>query len=107
MLIDQPSETLDGVHVPLYVNTGLLQDITPSIQSGAEGVGLYRTEIPFLMRDGFPGEGMALVVGQLVVFDDRSVFVLPSSDSQIHAYSLSVYTSPSQQKNGNSCAYVF
>jgi phosphotransferase system enzyme I (PtsP) len=55
-LIDQPSETLDGIHLPLHVNTGLLSDISPSLQSGAEGVGLYRTEIPFLMRNGFPGE---------------------------------------------------
>lgn len=55
-LIDKASETLDGVHIPLHVNTGLLADISPSLQSGAEGVGLYRTEIPFLMRDGFPGE---------------------------------------------------
>ena len=55
-LIDKPSETLDGIHIPLLVNTGLLSDISPSLQSGAEGVGLYRTEIPFLMRDGFPGE---------------------------------------------------
>lgn len=55
-LINQPSATLDGTHVPLHVNTGLLEDISPSLRSGAEGVGLYRTEIPFLMRDGFPGE---------------------------------------------------
>ncbi|MDH5611790.1 MAG: phosphoenolpyruvate--protein phosphotransferase [Gammaproteobacteria bacterium] len=55
-LINKPSETKDGVHIPLYVNTGLLQDVSPSLKSGAEGVGLYRTEIPFLMRDGFPGE---------------------------------------------------
>lgn len=55
-LIDLPSETLDGIHIPLYANTGLLEDITPSLKSGAEGVGLYRTEIPFLIRDGFPGE---------------------------------------------------
>lgn len=55
-LIDKPSETLDGIHIPLHVNTGLLEDISPSLKSGAEGVGLYRTEIPFLIRDGFPGE---------------------------------------------------
>jgi len=55
-LIDKPSETLDGIHIPLYVNTGLLEDISPSLKSGAEGVGLYRTEVPFLIRDGFPGE---------------------------------------------------
>jgi len=55
-LIDMPSITLDGVLIPLNVNTGLLEDITPSLQSGAEGVGLYRTEIPFLLHNGFPGE---------------------------------------------------
>ncbi|MCG6938616.1 MAG: phosphoenolpyruvate--protein phosphotransferase [Gammaproteobacteria bacterium] len=55
-LIDKPAETTDGIHIPLYVNSGLLEDITASLNSGAEGVGLYRTEIPFLMADGFPGE---------------------------------------------------
>lgn len=55
-LRDQESVTEDGVHVPLYANTGLLSDIRPSIESGAEGVGLYRTEFPFMIRDRFPGE---------------------------------------------------
>ncbi|HFD79660.1 MAG TPA: phosphoenolpyruvate--protein phosphotransferase [Gammaproteobacteria bacterium] len=55
-LIGLPAETLDGVRVPLYANTGLLSDITPSLRCGAEGVGLYRTEVPFLIRDRFPGE---------------------------------------------------
>ena len=55
-LIDEPSLTLDGHHIPLMVNTGLLADIQPSLDCGADGVGLYRTEIPFLIRDGFPSE---------------------------------------------------
>lgn len=55
-LIQLPSETRDGVRLPLYANTGLLTDITPSLRCGADGVGLYRTEIPFLIRDRFPGE---------------------------------------------------
>ena len=55
-LIELPAETPDGLHVPLYANTGLLTDITPSLRCGAEGVGLYRTEVPFLIRDRFPGE---------------------------------------------------
>lgn len=50
------SVTPDGVRVPLYANTGLLSDTTPSLRSGAEGVGLYRTEFPFMIRDRFPGE---------------------------------------------------
>jgi phosphotransferase system enzyme I (PtsP) len=55
-LIGLPAETTDGVKIPLYANTGLLTDITPSLRCGAEGVGLYRTEVPFLVRDRFPSE---------------------------------------------------
>lgn len=55
-LAQLPAETPDGLRIPLYANTGLLADISPSVRSGAEGVGLYRTEVPFLMRDRFPGE---------------------------------------------------
>lgn len=55
-LRDLPSTTPDGVNLPLYVNTGLLSDITPSLNSGAEGIGLYRTEFPFMIRDRFPSE---------------------------------------------------
>ena len=53
---DLPCETLDHHRVPLWVNTGLLADVTRSIERGAEGVGLYRTEVPFLLRDSFPTE---------------------------------------------------
>ena len=55
-LKDLPAETQDGEHIPLYVNTGLLSDLTPTQESGAEGVGLYRTEFPFMVRHRFPGE---------------------------------------------------
>jgi phosphotransferase system enzyme I (PtsP) len=52
----QPSRTPDGVSVPLYLNTGLITDFEPELHSEGDGVGLYRTEIPFLMREQFPGE---------------------------------------------------
>ncbi len=55
-LKDLPSETQDGQHIALYVNTGLLSDLTPTRESGAEGIGLYRTEFPFMVRQRFPGE---------------------------------------------------
>jgi len=55
-LSDLPSETLDKHRIPLRVNTGLLSDVARSIQRGAEGVGLYRTEVPFMMTDRFPSE---------------------------------------------------
>jgi phosphotransferase system enzyme I (PtsP) len=55
-LRDLPCETTDNHRISLWVNTGLMADVTRSIQRGAEGVGLYRTEVPFLFRDRFPTE---------------------------------------------------
>lgn len=55
-LRDKPCETLDGHRMPLWVNTGLMADVTRSLEQGAEGVGLYRTEVPFLLRERFPSE---------------------------------------------------
>ncbi len=55
-LRDLPAESEDGYRIPLYANTGLVSDIAPSLNSGAEGIGLYRTEFPFMIRERFPGE---------------------------------------------------
>ena len=55
-LQDLASETPDGVHIPLHINSGLLADLIPKDTNGAEGIGLYRTEFPFMIRDRFPGE---------------------------------------------------
>ncbi|HSH85315.1 MAG TPA: phosphoenolpyruvate--protein phosphotransferase [Guyparkeria sp.] len=55
-LRDEPALTLDGVRVAMHVNIGLLSDMAPSLTVGAEGIGLYRTEVPFQIRKQFPGE---------------------------------------------------
>jgi len=55
-LSDEPCVTADGHKISLWVNTGLRIDAMLSLDRGAEGVGLYRTEIPFLMLDRFPSE---------------------------------------------------
>ena len=55
-LRDKPAVTLDGYRMPLWVNTGLITDAVRSRDRGAEGVGLYRTEVPFMMKDRFPSE---------------------------------------------------
>jgi phosphotransferase system enzyme I (PtsP) len=56
----QPSVTPDGVNIPLYLNIGLVRDIENEVHDNGDGVGLYRTEIPFLMQDRFPGEELQL-----------------------------------------------
>lgn len=55
-LRDLKAETLDGYSLSLYINTGLISDVGRSLGVGAEGVGLYRTEVPFMVRDRFPSE---------------------------------------------------
>ncbi len=53
---DLPAETLDGHHIPLCVNTGLVTDVALALVRGAEGVGLYRSEVPFMIKEFFPSE---------------------------------------------------
>ncbi len=50
------AETTDGIQVPLYLNTGLVSEKSSIGSSEAGGVGLYRTELPFMIADRFPGE---------------------------------------------------
>jgi phosphotransferase system enzyme I (PtsP) len=46
--------TRDGVRVNLNINAGLIVDMPHLHDSGAEGVGLYRTELQFMMAQRFP-----------------------------------------------------
>jgi phosphotransferase system enzyme I (PtsP) len=55
-LQDLPAETPDGYRIALFANTGLQTDINPNLLNQADGIGLYRTEVPFQMRHQFPGE---------------------------------------------------
>lgn len=74
-LKDLPCETLDHYRLPLWVNTGLMTDVVRSLERGAEGVGLYRTEVPFLLRDRFPSEEEQRVIyrEQLEAFAPHTV----------------------------------
>jgi phosphotransferase system, enzyme I, PtsP len=53
-LRDEPDETRDGVAIELLLNCGLELDFEHLEETRAVGVGLYRTEIPFMVRDSFP-----------------------------------------------------
>jgi phosphotransferase system enzyme I (PtsP) len=50
------ARTRDGVRIELQVNIGLLAELPTARAVGAEGIGLYRSEIPFLVRDDLPSE---------------------------------------------------
>ncbi len=55
-LNDKPAETPDGYRIKLYTNMGLLTRVRHLIDVATEGIGLYRTELPFMVKDNFPSE---------------------------------------------------
>ena len=61
-LRDKPAETPDNHRISLQVNTGLAMDAGLSMSVGAEGVGLYRSEVPFMSRDHFPSEDEQTII---------------------------------------------
>ncbi len=54
--IQKKTQTLDGVRIQLFANINLLSDLKIAKKFCAEGVGLYRSEFPFLIRNAFPSE---------------------------------------------------
>src|SRR5215831_7883910 len=50
-----PPVSRDGISIKLMLNAGLLLDLAQLGTTGAEGVGLFRTEFPLMIRDTFPG----------------------------------------------------
>ena len=53
-LRDVPATTRDGQRIYLRANIGLVSDVSVAKRHGAEGVGLYRTEFPYMARSNFP-----------------------------------------------------
>ena len=55
-MVQKNPKTKDNVKLHLFANINLLGDIKAATEFNAEGVGLYRTEFPFIMRSNFPTE---------------------------------------------------
>jgi phosphotransferase system enzyme I (PtsP) len=53
-LRDLPAETKDGVRIELQLNAGIFVDLPYLEETGAGGIGLFRTELQFMLRDKFP-----------------------------------------------------
>jgi len=49
-----PAETKDGVIISLNINAGLFADLQSLDETGADGIGLFRTEIPFMESSKYP-----------------------------------------------------
>lgn len=65
--ISTPVYTSDGTRVHVLANVNLVKDAIGAAAIGAEGVGLYRSEFPFLIRNGFPVEDEQVTVYRRVV----------------------------------------
>ena len=52
----KPAETIDGQRVELHANIELPGDLAQVLESGASGVGLFRSEFLYLNREGLPTE---------------------------------------------------
>ena len=53
-LRDEPAEMKSGGRIELNINAGLIVDLPHLHDSGADGVGLYRTELQFMLASRFP-----------------------------------------------------
>ena len=75
LLRDKPAMTRDGERVKLLMNAGLVVDLPHLAESGAEGIGLFRTELQFMIAARMPklGEQRALYVPVLEAAGERPV----------------------------------
>lgn len=76
-LHDKPAITSDGVHIELFANSGLQADVMPGVHNGADGIGLFRTEIPFMIRNSLPSEDEQIEVYQHVfqAYSGKPVYI--------------------------------
>jgi phosphotransferase system, enzyme I, PtsP len=74
-LRDQPCVTKDGEKITLLINAGLTVDLPHIVDTGAAGIGLFRTELQFMVAPNFPrsSEQYALYRAVLDAADDKPV----------------------------------
>ena len=70
-LRDVPAVTADGQRIALHMNAGLLVDMPHLAESGADGVGLFRTELQFMLSDTLPRLERQLATYRAVVEEAR------------------------------------
>jgi phosphotransferase system, enzyme I, PtsP len=66
-LRDKPCLTRDGEKISLFLNAGLLVDLPHIAETGAAGIGLFRTELQFMVAAQFPRTGEQLALYRAVL----------------------------------------
>ncbi len=74
-LREKPCVTKDGHEIALHLNAGLLIDLPHIEETGAAGIGLFRTELQFMVATSFPriGEQLSLYRSVLEAAGDKPV----------------------------------
>ncbi|MGL5991613.1 MAG: phosphoenolpyruvate--protein phosphotransferase [Plesiomonas sp.] len=65
--LDKHAQTACGQRVEILLNAGLSADCHIAVNQGVDGVGLYRTEVPFLLHGSFPSEDEQVALYQLIL----------------------------------------
>lgn len=73
--LERASELKSGERVKVMLNAGLSPEHEEKLGSFIDGIGLYRTEIPFMLKSGFPSEEeqVAQYQGMLQMFNSKPV----------------------------------
>ena len=73
--LKRESELKSGERVKVMLNAGLSPEHEEKLGSFVDGIGLYRTEIPFMLQSGFPSEEeqVAQYQGMLQMFNSKPV----------------------------------
>jgi phosphotransferase system, enzyme I, PtsP len=66
-LRDLPTKTRDGVSVSLHLNAGLVVDLPHVEETGADGIGLFRTELQFMIAERLPSTSEQLALYRMVM----------------------------------------
>jgi phosphotransferase system enzyme I (PtsP) len=74
---DQPALTADGIEITLRANVGMVSDVPIALRNGAKGVGLYRTEFPYMARGSFPNRNDQYTLYRKVIegFENQPVTI--------------------------------
>ncbi|WP_145518566.1 phosphoenolpyruvate--protein phosphotransferase [Yersinia bercovieri] len=73
--VEQPAALKSGQRIQVMLNAGLSPEHEKLLGGRVDGVGLYRTEIPFMLQSGFPSEEeqVAQYQGMLQLYPNKSV----------------------------------
>ena len=71
--VNLPAQLKSGERIKVMLNAGLSPEHEEKLGSRIDGIGLYRTEIPFMLQSGFPSEEeqVAQYQGMLQMFNDK------------------------------------